>query len=93
MKRKKLDRRRFLKTGSVGLTGLALLPKLSLVTNAQRLPSSSLRRTYALNHNWLYSDKVSPNAQQPGFNDAAFGRVTIPHTNKFVPVQGLEYRD
>jgi len=89
MKRKKLTRRHFIETGSAGLIGLASLPKLSSLTLAQ-LTSTSSRRVYSLNHNWLFSEKSSPGATQSGFNDAAFKRITIPHTNKLLPWHGFD---
>src|SRR5947209_4060182 len=84
MKRKKLNRRCFLEAGSAGLIGLASLPKLSSLTLAQNASTSS-RRVYPLNRNWLFSARNPPNATQPGFNDLAFKRVTIPHTNRMLP--------
>ena len=43
-----------------------------------------------LNHNWLYSDKVLPNAASPTLDDSRFERVTIPHTNKLLPWHGFD---
>ncbi len=92
MKRKKLDRRRFLEAGSAGLIGLASLPKLSSLTFAPSAAASS-RRAYSQNHNWLFSEKDLPNATQPGFNDTAFKRVTIPHANKMLPWHGFDDKE
>src|SRR5256885_10786456 len=86
---KKLDRRNFLKSSGVGLTGLALLPYLDSPADAQS-GARSIRRTYAFNHNWLFSEKSLPNATRTVFNDAAFKRVTIPHTNKMLPWHGFD---
>lgn len=85
----KLDRRTFLKSGGAGLTGLALLPHLGSSANA----SQSLIRTFALNHNWLFSEKNLPNATRSVFNDAGFKRVTIPHTNKLLPWHGFDDKE
>src|SRR6266705_1473156 len=92
MNEKKLDRRSFVKSTGVGLAGLTLLPNLPLRANAQSA-SRSLRRIYPLNHNWLYIDKVLPNATRPLFNDAGFKRVTIPHTNKMLPWHGFDDKE
>jgi beta-galactosidase len=92
MRRKKLSRRRFIETGSASLIGLASLSKLSSLTLAQSAPGSS-RRIYPLNHNWLFSEKNLPNATQPRFNDVAFKRVTIPHTNKMLPWHGFDDKE
>jgi beta-galactosidase len=92
MKRKRLNRRRFLKAGSAGLIGLASLPKLSSFTPAQGASPSS-RRVYPLDHNWLFSEKSVTGATQLSFNDVAFKRVTIPHTNKLLPWHGFDDKE
>lgn len=92
MSRKKLTRRRFIETGSAGLIGLSSLPKLSSLAFAQSA-STSTRRVYPLNHNWLFSEKSLPNATQPRFNDVAFKRVTIPHTNRMLPWHGFDDKE
>ena len=84
-----LPRREFLKTTSAGLAGISLLPTISLTGQAQNLGVSS-RRVMLLNHNWLYSDKVLPNAASPTLDDSRFERVTIPHTNKLLPWHGFD---
>jgi beta-galactosidase len=92
VKRKNLTRRRFIETGSAGLIGLASLSKLSSLTLAQSAPGSS-RRVYPFNHNWLFSEKNLPNATQARFNDVAFKRITIPHTNKMLPWHGFDDKE
>lgn len=92
MFKKKLDRRRFLQASGAGLTGLTLLPNLLSITSAQTSGTSE-RRIYSLNHGWLYSDKAAPNATKLVFNDIAFQRVTIPHTNKLLPWHGFDDKD
>jgi beta-galactosidase len=92
MLKKKLDRRRFLQASGAGLTGLTLLRNLPAGINAQTSPSSE-RLIYSMNHGWLYTDKVVPKATQLGFNDVAFQRVTIPHTNKLLPWHGFDDKD
>lgn len=89
---RKVGRRNFLKGSGAGLTGLALLPHLSTPTDAQT-GGSFLSRTYALNHNWLFSEKNLPNATRTIFNDAGFKRVTIPHTNKMLPWHGFDDKE
>src|SRR5664279_1046079 len=95
MKRKPtedLPRREFLKTTSVGLAGLALLPRFQ--ADAQSPAARSLiRRVVPLNHNWLFSDKVLPNGTSLTLDDSRFTRVTIPHTNKLLPWHGFDDRD
>ena len=92
MSRNKVNRRRFLQATGTGLAGFTLLTRLPAPSNAQSA-SPSLRRVYSLNQNWLYSDKPQPNATAIGFNDAAFRRVTIPHTNKLLPWHGFDDKE
>jgi beta-galactosidase len=90
--RKQLNRRRFLKTSGAGLTGIALLPHMQAIAGAQS-EAKSARRIFPLNHNWLFSDKVTPNATSLAFSDAGFTRVTIPHTNKLLPWHGFDDKE
>lgn len=89
---KRLDRRNFIKAGGAGLAGLSLLTRLPVDTIAQ-MGSTSQRRVFPLNQNWLFSDKVAPNGTRPAFNDSGFARVTIPHTNKMLPWHGFDDRE
>jgi len=88
----KIDRRRFLKNTGTGLAGITLLTKLPLSADAQN-GTASLRRVYPLNHNWLFREQAQPSATATTFNDAAFKRVTIPHTNKVLPWHGFDDQD
>ena len=81
-----LARREFLKTTGAGLAGLSLLPAFSI--NGQS--GLSAQRVIPLNHNWLYSDKVLPNAASATLDDSRFERVTIPHTNRVLPWHGFD---
>ena len=92
MSTKKLNRRRFLLAGGAGLTGLTLLPKVSFAGQARESVTSQ-RHIYALNHGWLFSDKVVPDATRTVINEAAFKRVTIPHTNKLLPWHGFDDKE
>src|SRR5678815_4252566 len=91
MTHNKIDRRRFLKNTGTGLAGLTLLTKLPTRADAQN--ASSLRRIYPLNHNWLFRDQAQPSATGTAFNDSAFKRVTIPHTNKLLPWHGFDDKE
>ena len=84
----RLPRREFLKTTGAGLAGFGLLPAFSTSGHAQSRPAA--RTVIPLNHNWLYSDKVLPNAASTTLDDSRFQRVTIPHTNKLLPWHGFD---
>lgn len=68
-----------------------MLPQFQTGTSAQSPASGRWARlVYPLNHNWLYSDRVVPNAASPTLDDSRFARVTIPHTNKLLPWHGFD---
>ena len=92
MKKQTIDRllrREFLKTTGAGLAGFSMLPAFSASGQAQSSKPTA-RIVLPLNHNWLYSDKVLPNAANPTLDDSRFQRVTIPHTNKLLPWHGFD---
>ena len=43
------------------------------------------RTIYPINRNWLYGGRFVKGSMAPDFDDAAFERVTIPHTNVRLP--------
>ena len=88
---KPFDRRDFLKTAAIGTAGLSLLPNRSdAAPTGQLAPSVSERQIIPLNHRWLYSEKSSADAMKSGFNDRGWKSVTIPHTNKMLPMNGFD---
>lgn len=98
MKDSKLNRRNFLRTSAIGAAGISLLANSAanaeVIEENIALPASiSERRIIPLNHRWLYSEKSSPEALQTNFNDKSFTRVTIPHTNKMLPMNGFDEKE
>ena len=97
MKReRKIDRRNFLKTTAAGAAGLSLIANSTNAFAEEQLhvpESISQRRIIPLNHDWLYSERSSPEAIQPNFNDKAFARVNIPHSNKMLPASGFDEKE
>ncbi|MEZ5426851.1 MAG: glycoside hydrolase family 2 TIM barrel-domain containing protein [Pyrinomonadaceae bacterium] len=93
----KLDRRSFLKTGAIGAATVSLLANSSQKILAEELtvlPNQIARRQiFPLNHGWLYSEKFTPEAVQPKFNDKNFKIVNLPHTNKMMPLSGFDEQD
>lgn len=92
-----INRRDFLKAGSIGVTTLALASGQKRQAFAAETfaftQSISSRRVFSFNQNWLYSEKFSPETVQPKFNDRSFMRVHLPHTNKMLPVNGFDERE
>ena len=46
-----------------------------------------------LNNGWLFSEHSTPEAVQANFNDRAFRRVNVPHTNKMLPMNGFDEKE
>jgi beta-galactosidase len=75
-----MNRRDFLKAGSVAVAGLALQQQLS-----SQPGSRSGRMVFPINRNWRFSANRASNDTVPGFDDSGFEVVTVPHTNKKLP--------
>ncbi len=93
-----MDRRKFIKGGVVGLTGLTVLDKVSGTLSATELGApgklgSGPRHVLSMNRNWLYGGKNISGADQPGFDDSKFAKVTIPHTNRVFPWHSFDEKD
>ncbi len=90
-KDRSFDRRDFLKTAAIGTAGVSLLANTTEASAPVQLQQSvSLRQTLPLNRRWLYSEKSSAAAMQPAFNDRAWRSVTLPHTNKMLPMNSFD---
>lgn len=90
-KEKSLDRRDFLKTAALGTAGLSLLASSSDAAVFSGLaPSTSLRQILPLNRRWLFNEKSSAEAMKLAFNDRGWKKITVPHTNKMLPMNGFD---
>jgi beta-galactosidase len=79
-----MDRRDFLKaTGSL-IAGAAVSP-----AHAQAEAPTG-RAIYPLNRGWRYSRTPSEAARAPSFDDSAFERIALPHTNIKLPWHGFD---
>src|SRR5271170_4789122 len=80
-------RREFLKTTSAVIAGATLAPALT-GTSALAADSSSGatgRLVLPINRNWRYSPAFVEGAHAREFDDSAFARVVVPHTNVRLP--------
>lgn len=92
----KLNRRNFLKTAAVGAAGFSILANTAnaeISIEPTLAPSLSQRHIFPLNHKWLYNETSSPAAMQTAFNDKTWKQVTIPHTNKMLPMNGFDEKE
>ncbi|HTQ60312.1 MAG TPA: glycoside hydrolase family 2 TIM barrel-domain containing protein [Candidatus Solibacter sp.] len=88
-----MDRRGFLKTTSTVLAGTTLAPGL---LSGHPLPDSSKgegRMVFPINRNWRYNRSFVQGAHGKEFDDSAFERVVIPHTNIRLPWHSFDDKD
>ena len=79
-----IDRRDFLKTTGTIVAGAAVTSGLPEKGFAAETGAAG-RITLPINRNWRYSPKATEAAHARDFNDTAFTRITVPHTNLRVP--------
>lgn len=76
------SRRGFIRSCALGAAALVSTPILACRgATESRLGSASgpASRVIRLDRDWLFGGKFTPAAQEPGFDDTAFSRVTVPH--------------
>ena len=76
-----MDRRDFLKATGTLIAG-ATVASSAL---GEKITPSASRVIFPINRNWRYSRSPSEAAHAPGFDDTAFERVVVPHTNIKLP--------
>jgi len=74
-----MNRRDFLASS---VAGIALTPQ---ITSAQTTASTSARRIYPMNRDWLFGGRKTADATAVDFNDSSITKVTLPHTNVTLP--------
>ena len=81
-----MDRRDFLKTTSKVIAGATLAP--GGVRSSPTLPTDAKaegRMILPINRNWRYNKSFVEGAHAREFDDSAFERVVVPHTNVRLP--------
>src|ERR1035441_9441943 len=73
-----IDRRMFI-LGSAAAGALAAQAQPSAQKAAPR------RRSYDLNRKWLFGGKTRAGVSSPGFDDSAWRKITLPHSNASLP--------
>jgi beta-galactosidase len=77
-----ISRRDFIRTCAAGTAGLLSLPSgldRPLASGRPEVQAGAQFHNVPLNRDWLFGGKLVTAALQPGFDDSAFRRVTIPH--------------
>src|SRR6266699_1194315 len=81
-----MDRRNFLKTTSTVIVGATLAPgALAGDPTVHGDPKAEGRMVLPINRNWRYNKSFVEGAHGREFDDSAFERVVIPHTNVRLP--------
>jgi beta-galactosidase len=83
-----MDRRDFLKTTSTVIAGATLAP--GALSGHSALPAATPsnadgRMVFPINRNWRYNRSYVEGSHAREFDDSAFARVVIPHTNARLP--------
>jgi beta-galactosidase len=92
-KRIAMDRRDFLKTTSTVLAGSTLAKGLLAATPAAAAPAGEGRLVFPINRNWRYNRTFVEGAHTREFDDSAFERVVIPHTNVRLPWHSFDDKE
>jgi beta-galactosidase len=89
-----MDRRDFLKTTGTVIAG-ATLAHGALAESSQQGSDSAAggRLILPINRNWRYNPKFLEGAHNKTFDDAAFQRVVVPHTNIKLPWHSFDDKD
>jgi beta-galactosidase len=89
-----MDRRDFLKTTGTVIAG-ATLSHGALPESSQQDGDSAIggRLILPINRNWRYNPKFVEGAHEKTFDDAAFQRVVVPHTNIKLPWHSFDDKD
>jgi beta-galactosidase len=89
-----MDRRNFLKTTGTVIAG-ATLARDAFASNAQKSSDAAAggRLILPINRNWRYNRKFVEGAHEAKFDDSAFERVVVPHTNVKLPWHSFDDKD
>ena len=85
MKKKNIDRRNFLKTTGTVIAGSTLVRRAFADPAGQAASATNGRMILPINRNWRYSRSVVEGGHEKTFDDSAFERVVVPHTNIKLP--------
>jgi len=88
-----MDRRDFVK-GTGGLLASAALSSRPVFGGVRESTESGAgRQVLPMNRNWRYHPSKVDAATAPGFDDSAFERVVLPHTNVRLPWHSFDDKD
>jgi len=86
-----MDRRDFLKTTSTVIAGATLVPRTLAGDSPRPADANAVgRMVLPINRNWRYNNSFVAGAHARDFDDSAFERVVVPHTNIRLPWHGFD---
>src|SRR5215475_14547920 len=86
-----MDRRDFIRTTGTLLAGASLAPR---TLGQSSVPSSPGGRSILpINRGWRFSPKQTEGGHDKNFDDSAFDRIVVPHTNKRLPWHGFDEKE
>ncbi len=86
-----MDRRRFLAATATLMAGASLPPQTVAQSQGRPGKTNSLGRlTLPINRGWRYSRVFVEGARKKDFDDSAFEKVVVPHTNVRLPWHGFD---
>ncbi|MGC0772150.1 MAG: glycoside hydrolase family 2 TIM barrel-domain containing protein, partial [Candidatus Acidiferrum sp.] len=88
-----MDRRDFLRTTSTVLAGTTFAKGILAANPAAAASDGEGRLVFPINQNWRYNRSFVEGAHGREFDDSAFERVVIPHTNVRLPWHSFDDKE
>ena len=88
-----MDRRDFLKTTGGLLASAAVYAQTGVAEERPRQGAAGGRKILPMNRNWRFAPEKIEAATAPGFDDAHFSRVVLPHSNVRLPWHSFDDKD
>ncbi len=88
-----MDRRDFIKSTGTLIAGATLAPGSLAAAEQSAAAADGGRQMLPMNRGWLYSRTADDAATAPGFSDAGFEHVVVPHTNIKLPWHSFTEHD
>ena len=85
-----MDRRDFIRTSATLVAGASLAP---LALGDSSTPAPAGRTVLPINRGWRFSAHPVDGGHDKNFDDSAFDRVVVPHTNKRLPWHGFDDKE
>ena len=86
-----MDRRDFLKTTSTMIAGATFVPRTLAGDSPRPADANAVgRMVLPINRNWRYNKSFVEGAHARDFDDSAFERIVVPHTNIRLPWHGFD---